>query len=145
MDGMQVIDAAVYTALTDNDDLVELVSTEDDLIKIWKNAAPPKLATAYPYVLMSYASGGLLNDAPYDALDMELLVTGVATDSVTAKEIAGLIQDQLKNQTLTYSDGWVSWSTVRQTDFFSREVDIQNAQYHQVGAYYRFRASKGKL
>jgi hypothetical protein len=88
--------------------------------------------------------GGLLNDAPYDAMDLRLLISAVSRTAPQAKTYAAYIEDAIKDASLTYSDGWVSWSTVRQLDFFSRQITVQNEQYFKVGAIYRFRASKAK-
>lgn len=108
------------------------------------NAQPPLEDHPIPYILMTLASGGLLNDAPYDAIDAEMLIVGIANSGIQASALATLIEDSLKNKVISYSDGWVSWSTVRQTDLFSRSLSVQDEQWYQEGAYYRFRSSKGK-
>lgn len=136
MDGQTVIDAAVVAKLNAHPSMTTT--------KVWKEGAPPTLEGAFPYLLIEYMGGGLLNDAPYDAMDVELLVTAVSKTGPQAKTYAAYIEDALKNQDLTYSDGWVSWSSVRQTDFFTKQITLQNEQYFKVGAVYRFRASKAK-
>lgn len=113
-------------------------------IKAYENAAPPKVATVFPYIIMYTVSGGLTNDSPHDVMDVEVAVTAVDDTSSDAKDVAALIESALKNKTLTFPDGWVSWSTVRQTDIMSRMINVNNAQYHQYGHYYRFRITKAK-
>ena len=138
----EIISKAVYDKLVADSDVTTLVQNGAE-VKIWYGAARPGQETAYPYILMSFVSGGLLNDAPYEAADVTFMITGVDRNRPTAKNLASLIDENLRRQTLTYSDGWDSWSTVRQVDQFSRTENQQNANYYQEGAYYRFRLSKG--
>lgn len=136
MDGQTAVDTAVFNKFAASEDL--------DGIEMHKNQSPPILQTAFPYILVEYMRGGLLNDSPHDVIDTSLLITAVSKNLTQAKEVAAYIEEALKNQVLTYPDGWVSWMTVRQTDFFSKSINIQNDQYHKVGAIYRFRATKSK-
>lgn len=139
MDGMTAVATSIVTALNANSDLIALVNTN-----IYQGAAPPKLQDKFPYVLFAYASGGTMNDASYDAIDCEFLVTAVDKTSTGAKQIHALIESILKDKLLTYADSWHSYSTVRQTDFFTRNVIVQNTEYDQIGAFYRFRVTKAK-
>lgn len=111
---------------------------------IFQNAADPKSSTAFPYIVMNIVSGGLTNDSPHDVIDAEILVSVIDDTSTEAKTKAALIETALKNKTLAFPDGWVSWSTIRQTDFVSRMINVNNAQYHQYGQFYRIRLTKAK-
>lgn len=146
----EVVTKAIYDKLILDADILALIketanhsSTYYNLNRVWFGAAPPQLTNAFPYVLITYASGGILNDAPYEAADITLMVSGVNQTVGNAKALDSLIAENLRRQTLTYPDGWHSWSTVRQLDAFSRVENVQNAQYWQSGNYYRFRLSKG--
>ena len=134
----EVISGALYTKLHGVSSIATLVTD-----RIWYGAAIPGVETAYPYILMSYASGGMLNDAPYEAADVTFMVTGLDKTKPGAKAIATRIDTTLRRQTIIYPDGWYSWARVRQLDEYSRVFNVNNAQYHQEGAYYRFRLSKG--
>lgn len=127
--------------------IIDAISTHPDIGDIEMargNAQPPLEDHPLPYILMTLASGGLLNDAPYDAIDAEMLIFGIANTGVEASSLATIIEESLKNKHITYSDGWYSWATVRQTALFSRSLAVQDEQWYQEGAYYRFRSSKGK-
>lgn len=139
----KVIAKAIYDKLSSVSAITDLIETDETGIKIWYGAARPKLESAFPYILMSYASGGLLNDAPYEAADVTFMITGVDLTKPGAEALAALIDANLRRQVLTYSDGWISWSTVRQVDQYSRVENVQQVPYQQEGAYYRFRISKG--
>lgn len=138
----EVVATGIYNALITNTTITSLV-TADMINRIWLGAAPPKLVGAFPYILMSYASGGLLNDAPYEAADITFLVSGVNQSIPVCKQLDDLIGETLRRNIISFPEGWVGWSTVRQMDAFSRVENVQNAQYFQYGNYYRFRLSKG--
>lgn len=141
VDVIQVIAKSIIAKLKTNTSLVNTLGATGNF---WLNAAPPKIgATTFPYVQLLHTSGGVSNDAKYDSADVEFLIAGTALDSTGAETIANYIRDSLHKQVLTYSDGWRSWSTVRESDGYSRQVTIQQTQYNQSGAYYRFRLSKG--
>lgn len=137
MNAQDVLGKAIYDALKAHPSIGSLEISRG-------NAQPDLALNPLPYILMTLASGGLLNDAPYDAIDAEMLVLGVANQGTEASSIATIIEESLKNKVIAYPDGWVSWSTIRQTDFFSRSLAVQDEQWYQEGAYYRFRASKNK-
>lgn len=134
----EIIASAIYTKLQAVPAIVTLVSD-----RVWYGSARPGVETAYPYILMSYASGGILNDAPYEAANITFMITGLDKTRPGAKNLATLIDDTLRRKTITYPNGWYSWATVRQLDEYSRIQNVNNAQYFQEGAYYKFRLSKG--
>jgi hypothetical protein len=137
MDTFSVATTGIKTALAGNSSLVALVST-----RIWMNEAPPELTGNFPYVLMTYAGGGLLNDAPYDALDIDVMVTGISTSMTEAETIAGYIHTALHKHNLTLPDSWVCFSTCRELDPYSKTANIQNSEFHQIGATYRIRGAR---
>lgn len=137
MDTFSVATTGIKTALAAYSSLVALVST-----RIWMNEAPPKLANDFPYVLMTYAGGGMLNDAPYNAFDIDVMVTAVSTTMTQAETLAGYIHSALHKQNLTLPDSWVCFSTVRELNPYTKTANIQNSEFHQIGATYRVRASR---
>lgn len=143
-DILQIASKAAIDQMKDNTDLANILGQDETTNKFWFNTPPPKIiAETFPYVQLINSSGGQLNDTKYDAADIELLILGTALDSETAQDIAGLIYESLHRQNIQYSDGWVSWSSVREMMPYSRVFNVQNMQYHQFGGYYRFRFAKG--
>lgn len=142
MDGMSAVSTAIVTTLNADMNL--------STYKVYQNAAPPATvpptvpATSVPYILFSHSAGGLENDAPYDSAEVDMLITVVSVSATEAKNIFAYVEAALRNKTLSYPDGWHAWSTVREMEYYSRSNTVQNNEYPQVGAYFRFRLSRGK-
>lgn len=137
MNIQEVLGKAIYDALSSHPDIGSTQISRG-------NAQPNLSVNTIPYILMTLASGGILNDAPYDAADAEMLIIGLANSGTQVSALSTIIEESLRNKELTYPDGWHSWSTVRQTDLFSRSLTVQDEEWYQEGAYYRFRISRAK-
>lgn len=102
----------------------------------WNQAG---VSAVVPYITVSLNAGGMLNDNPRDAFDVNVVVLGVATDAAVAGQIADAIQDRLHNADLTYS----SYGAVacQQTSAVSYVENADRVVYHWAGGIYRVRAS----
>ena len=90
-----------------------------------------------------FASGREFKNAlQHETFDMIYLVAAVADTQVKARELAGYISTTLKNQSVTYPDGYSVWSVVTEQDPYMDVSNIQNRQYWIAGAVYRFRGIK---
>lgn len=135
MDAMTIVGTAIRSSLLANSALVGQVSD-----RIWQMVAPGGAPT--PYVLFYWMGGGELNSTQHETFDMIYLVAAVADTQVKARELAGYISTTLKNQPVTYPDGYSVWSVVTEQDPYMDVSNIQNRQYWIAGAVYRFRGIK---
>lgn len=138
MDALEIVTKAVIDALSTDTAITNVVTDN-----MYEGSAEPLIAETYPYILMVNAGGGYVNDTKQDAIDLQLLITSNARVKKTAKDLASAIHDTLHRVCIPYVTGWKAYSTVRETNMFSREYSTQNGQYHQYGAYFRFRLEKG--
>lgn len=141
MDSISIVAKAIKDELGSHTSITNLVGTNPK--RIWLNSAPPKLENSFPYIQVVHVSGGEQNSAPYNDADIEMMITGISKLQEDAKELASLINLFLDRKEIDYSDGWESYSTIRQTGLVARVTNVQNEQYHQFGGYYRFRMTKG--
>ena len=135
MDILTVVGTAIRSTLLNNQNIENAVDG-----RIWQQIAPGGAPT--PYILFYWDGGGELNSTPRETFDMVFAVCAVAETQTKARELAGYIQDSLKNQMVDYPDGYSSWSTVTETDPYMEVSNVQNRQYWTAGAIYRFRGIK---
>lgn len=92
-----------------------------------------------PYILVTIAAGGTLNETPRDELDVWVDVKAVAASMPEALDLAGLIRTALHEQDLSLGG---SWKTVRCQHMtpWAFQVTEDARQYWQAGGTYRIRA-----
>lgn len=135
-----VIGSGISNKLLENTTLSNLI-TEDGEIKIYLNQVPDA-GILRPYIVMRHLYGGEENKAPSSSFNATWLVYGVSDDQNVAQQLAGLIKQQLTNQTLVFVDSWINWAGITTTSIYSDVENIQNTQRYKVGEYYRVRGVK---
>lgn len=132
----QAIATAIRTALLTNPYIVEKVGD-----KVFRLHADDQ--TPVPYIVMRWNLGGDENNSLYGGFDQMWLVTAISNSQPEAETIAGYISNTLKNTDLAYPSGYYGYAPVRQMNPHEESITIQGETFWSVGAYFRFRATRG--
>ena len=130
-----VIGKVIYDLVSANSTISDVVGTH-----IYQEAAPTEVKT--PYILFTVMAGGEENASPTDSFDVSVLITAVTKNQTQAKVLADALRTALHKVTPVYTDGWKAYSSIRQNQLFSRDVESQQVKFYQFGSYFRFRGHK---
>ena len=103
---------------------------------IWNQAAPP--VTALPYVVFSWAGGGLENINPSEIHNVLYLVKAIADDATEAGVLQGHIKGALHKTTLTVS-GFTNFYTACEDEVQLTETTREGTLLFHRGYYVRIR------
>jgi hypothetical protein len=131
---IRALQKAVRDRLTGGTALTALLSSGSAVY--WNQAG---VNAALPYIIVNINAGGMVNDNPRNAFDVNVAVWGIATDAATAGQIADAIYDRLHKAELSYSSyGHVA---CQQVSAISYVENADRVVYHYAGGLYRVRAS----
>jgi hypothetical protein len=131
---MTAIYTGVRTALTANGTISGQVGT-----RVYRLLAPG--SAAEPYIVMTIAGGGDLNDNPKDEVDIDIDVKAVSGAADTSLTLADAIRTALHDQDITLSGGWATYRMQHEAPFDYVET-TEKRQYWHAGGRYRLRAVK---
>lgn len=136
MNVAKVVTTALRLKLLSDPQIVALVST-----RIYRSVAPQE--AIYPYILIDYQFGGMLQMSPKTEFDTGYLVTAISPSQVTAETLADYISDTLNNQNVVYKDGYSCYAPITEENSFGSSffatTNAQTQLFWRLGAVYRLR------
>lgn len=132
----QAIATAIRGKLLSNPYIVEKVGNR--VFRLHADDQAP-----YPYIVMRWNLGGDDNESAFGGFDQMWLVFAVSDSHPESELIASYISDTLKNADINYPDSFYSYAPVRQMNPYEDSITAQGQTFWAVGAYFRFRATRG--
>jgi hypothetical protein len=130
---VKVTEVGLYDKLAAASGLTDLLSAAT---AIYPDTAPQ--GTAKPYVVYSYAGGGLENINPSELHNTVFIVKGIADSVSVASNVAAQIKTALHLQALTVS-GYTNFITLCENEVQLMETSREGALIWHRGWYVRIR------
>lgn len=138
MDVFTAVETAIYSRLSQNQNIVNLIGTNPNnpitQYQIYNGQAPIK--APYPLIVFNLAAGDNQNDTHATAFHLIYRFTSWCYDKSQARLLSGYIRDSLDKQQIQVGDKLMYQIVERQ--LFSNLANVEGNQVHGYGSTYEF-------